>query len=117
MTMKHWVEAALHCLEECLGSVPHEVNELDWKARLSEHRDRLAEHLMAFSNHPNGGCLVFGVADGGQLEGVDQSSVAQLANTLANLGRDAVEPPWRSTMPWSSSAVRRCCSFICLSRR
>ena len=60
MTMKHWVSAALHCLEECLSLVPHEVNELDWKARLSEHRDRLAEHLMAFSNHPNGGCLVFG---------------------------------------------------------
>ena len=93
MAMKHWVSAALHCLDECLSPVPHEVNELDWKVRLSEHRDRLAEHLMAFSNHPNGGCLVFGVADNGELKGIDQASVAQLANTLANLGRDAAHPP------------------------
>ncbi len=93
MTMKHWLTAALRCLEESLDTVAHEVNELDWKARLSEHRDRLAEHLMAFSNHPNGGCLVFGIVDSGQPEGIDQASVAQLANTLANLGRDAVEPP------------------------
>lgn len=73
--------------------MPHEVNELDWKARLSDHKDRLAEHLMAFANHANGGSLVFGIADNGQLEGVDQAAVAKIANTLANLGRDAVEPP------------------------
>ena len=29
----------------------------------------------------------------GQLEGVNQSEEAQIANTLANLGRDGVEPP------------------------
>ncbi len=93
MAMKYWVAAALHGLEECLSPVPHEVNELDWKARLSDYRDRLAEHLMAFSNHSNGGCLVFGLTDSGQLEGVDQAAVAQMVNTVANLGRDAVDPP------------------------
>jgi hypothetical protein len=45
----------------------HEVNELDWKARLSENSSRLAEHLIAFGNHPGGGTLVFGVDDGGRL--------------------------------------------------
>ena len=50
MAMKHWIAAALKCLEECLGALPHEVNELDWNVRLSEHRDRLAGHLMAISN-------------------------------------------------------------------
>lgn len=83
----------LLALEQSLSPVPHEVNELDGKASLSDHKDRLAEHLMAFANHPNGGCLVFGVANSGQLVGVDQSAVAQITNTLANLGRDAVEPP------------------------
>ncbi len=93
MTDKHWIAGTLYCLEQSLSPVPHEVNELDWKACLSDHKDRLAEHLMAFANHANGGCLVFGIADNGQLEGVDQAAVAKIANTLANLGRDAVEPP------------------------
>lgn len=84
-----------HCTAWARASVrfPHEVNELDWKVRLSEQKDRLAEHLMAFANHPNGGSLVFGVADNGQPEGIDQAAVALIANTLANLGRHAVEPP------------------------
>jgi len=93
MAKKHWIEAAERCLEESSDVVPHEMNELDWKVRLSEHKDRLAEHLIASANHPNGGCLVFGVADDGCPEGIDQEAVARIANTLANLGRDAVEPP------------------------
>ena len=93
MAEKHWIAAALNCLEQSLCPVPHEVNELDWKASLSTHKDRLAEHLMAFANHANGGSLVFGVADSGELVGVNQSEVAQTVNTLSNLGRDAVEPP------------------------
>jgi ATP-dependent DNA helicase RecG len=59
MTDKHWIAAVLQSLEQSLAPVPHEVNELDWKANLSDHKDRLAEHLMAFANYPNGGSLVF----------------------------------------------------------
>ncbi|MCB8748451.1 putative DNA binding domain-containing protein [Rhodoferax sp. U2-2l] len=93
MANKYWIAAVLQSLEQSLAPVPHEVNELDWKASLSDHKDRLAEHLMAFANHPNGGSFVFGVANSGQLLGIDQEAVAQIANTLSNLGRDAVEPP------------------------
>ena len=93
MTDKYWVAAVLQSLEQSLAPLPHEVNEMDWKAKLSDHKDRLAEHLMAFANHPNGGSLVFGVANSGQLVGISQDEVAQIANTLSNLGRDAVEPP------------------------
>lgn len=94
MSTKHWVAAALQSLAECLRPVPHEVNELDWKARLSDHRDRLAEHLMAFANNPNGGTLAFGVDNNGQAtSGLTQDDIAQITNTLANLDRDAVEPP------------------------
>lgn len=93
MPTKHWVKAALQCLEESLRPVPHEVNELDWKTRLSDHKDRLAEHLMAFGNHPNGGTLVFGLDNEGRAFGVNAQQVEQIANTLANLGRDAVQPP------------------------
>lgn len=93
MATKHWVAAALRCLDETLAPVPHEVNELDWKANLSLNKDRLAEHLMAFANHPGGGVLAFGIDDAGKVVGVDAGFVATTSNTLANLGRDAVEPP------------------------
>lgn len=93
MKTKHWVAEALRCLEESLRPVPHEVNELDWKATLSDNKDRLAEHLMAFANHRNGGTLVFGVDNSGRVVGVDADAVAEIANKLANLGREAVEPP------------------------
>lgn len=93
MTRKHWVSRALLCLEESLSPVPHESNEIDWKVSLSERKERLAEHLMAFANYPNGGFLAFGVGDDAHLEAISQEVVAEISNTLANLGRDAVEPP------------------------
>ena len=93
MTNKYWIPSVLSILEQSLRPVPHEVNELDWKASLSEDKDRLSEHLMAFANYRDGGSLVFGVADTGQPIGIEQSEVAQIINTLANLGRDSVEPP------------------------
>ncbi|MFG6417300.1 ATP-binding protein [Roseateles sp. DC23W] len=93
MATKLWVSEALQILAESLAPVPHELNELDWKAQLSDQKDRLAEHLMAFANHPNGGYLVFGVNDDGQATGVDQAQVASIVGQLSNLGRDAIEPP------------------------
>ncbi|CAN7777048.1 putative DNA binding domain-containing protein [Variovorax sp. LjRoot175] len=93
MATKHWVTAALRNLDETLTPLPHEINELDWKTQLSVHKDRLAEHLMAFGNHPNGGTLVFGIDDDGAPVGVDADTIARVTNTLANLGRDALEPP------------------------
>jgi predicted HTH transcriptional regulator len=67
MATKYWIPDASRSLLESLVPVPHEVNALDWKARLSENSSRLAEHLIAFANHPGGGTLVFGVDDGGRL--------------------------------------------------
>ncbi|MBY0579811.1 MAG: putative DNA binding domain-containing protein [Burkholderiales bacterium] len=90
--IKHWISEALNCLAQSLDPVPHELNEIDWKADLTDQRERLIEHLIAFANHPNGGFLVFGVKDDATLAGVRQEQVAQIVNTLANLGRDAVEP-------------------------
>lgn len=90
---KHWIAQALSWLTQSLEPVPHELNELDWKASLTGNKDRLVEHLIAFANHSNGGFLVFGVRDDAVLAGVTQDEVAQIINTLANLGRDAIEPP------------------------
>lgn len=90
---KHWIAQAVSWLRSSREPVPHEINELDWKLELSLNKDRLVEHLIAFANHPNGGYLVFGVADGGaQLVGVGQEETQDIITRLTNLGRDAVEP-------------------------
>jgi ATP-dependent DNA helicase RecG len=69
-------------------------NGLDWKARLSDNKDRVTEHLIAFANHPNGGYLVYGIDDaGGKPMGVNAEQAEEIIGRLTNLGRDAVEPP------------------------
>lgn len=91
---KHWLPLALSWLQQSLEPLPHELNELDWKAGLSTNKERLVEHLIAFANSPNGGFLIYGIQDtDARLEGVTQEEVGQIVNTLANLGREAVEPP------------------------
>lgn len=91
---KHWIKQAIAYLHASREPVPNEINELDWKASLSENKERLAEHLIAFANHPNGGYLVFGVEDAdARLIGVDQQQVQEIITRLTNIGRDAVEPP------------------------
>lgn len=91
---KHWLKQAQAWLKASREPVPHEINELDWKADISGNKERLIEHLIAFANHPNGGYLVFGIQDSGaELIGVSQSQVEEIVSRLTNLGRDAIEPP------------------------
>jgi predicted HTH transcriptional regulator len=61
MAMKHWIASEVDTLKASLGPIAYESNELDWKQSLSPKKDRLARHLSAFANHPNGGVMVFGV--------------------------------------------------------
>jgi ATP-dependent DNA helicase RecG len=91
--MKFWITSALDALKDSLQPTPHELNELDWKVRRSDKKDRLAEHLMAFANHPGGGTLVFGINDAGMAVGFGEEESSETVNTLANLGRHGVEPP------------------------
>lgn len=91
---KHWLADALSSLKSSLDPVAHEINGLDWKARLSDNKDRVTEHLIAFANHPNGGYLVYGIDNaGGKPVGVDSEQAEEIIGRLTNLGRDAVEPP------------------------
>lgn len=90
--MKTWLAKALDLLKASLEPPRHELNELDWKTELSPDTKRLTEHLSAFSNHPGGGILVFGVDRDGRPLGVDQPTVEKTINTLANLGRDGLDP-------------------------
>lgn len=92
--MKHWIAKAVATLETSLGSVPHELNELDWKHSLSPKKERMAQHLSAFANYPDGGVMVFGVDEqSGTLRGTSETESQSIIGQLANLGREAVEPP------------------------
>lgn len=91
---KHWIAQGIASLNSSLEPVPHEVNELDWKVAVSDNKERLTEHLIAFANYPNGGYLAYGIIDASaRLVGVSQAEVEDIISRLANLGRDAVEPP------------------------
>jgi predicted HTH transcriptional regulator len=90
---KHWIKQTVELFNASRTPVPHEINELDWKVELSGNKERLIEHLIAFANHANGGCLVYGVADkDAKLVGIDQDQVQAVTTQLTNLGRDAIEP-------------------------
>jgi predicted HTH transcriptional regulator len=91
---KHWISSALSFLSQSLEPVPHELNEIDWKAGLSASKERLTEHLIAFANLSQGGFLAFGIRNAdAHLEGIDRAAAEKIVNTLVNLGRDAIEPP------------------------
>ena len=38
---KHWIAQALNWLTQSLEPIPHELNELDWKAGLTGNKERL----------------------------------------------------------------------------
>lgn len=91
--MKEWLIRAAALLEASLAPPRHELNELDWKASLSPDKRRLTEHLSALANQPGGGFLVYGVDSVGTPVGVDSTQIDIAVSQLANLGRDALEPP------------------------
>jgi len=91
---KLWLPRSLAILKQSLSPVGTEPNELDWKSGLSPDKARLIEHLSAFANHTGGGFLVFGVSNStGYVTSVTQEQVETIVGQLANLGRDALEPP------------------------
>ena len=90
--MKPWVQKTLKVLESSLEPPRSEPNELDWKVDLSSDSKHLGEHLMAFANHPGGGTFVFGIDRNANLQNLSIVQIDEIANRMANLGREAVEP-------------------------
>ncbi|HMY36149.1 MAG TPA: ATP-binding protein, partial [bacterium] len=91
--MKPWVTKALHYLEQSLGEIPQELNELDWKEDLSPNNEKLSRHLSAFANHPGGGFLVFGIDNiSAKPVGLTRESVSIILDRLSNLCRNGVDP-------------------------
>lgn len=91
--MKNWMNKALALLDQSLGSVPQELNELDWKESLSPNNGKLCQHISAFANHPGGGFIVFGVADKTATPiGIERDKADNILNRLSSLCRDGVTP-------------------------
>ncbi|NTW32100.1 MAG: hypothetical protein HGB12_05670 [Bacteroidetes bacterium] len=53
--MNNWIETALQILAKSLSPVNIELSDLNGKSGLSDKNERLAQHISAFANYPNGG--------------------------------------------------------------
>lgn len=92
-TEKQWLDLALQLLEKSLNPLPHELNELDWKADASSKgAPNLAKHISAFANYTHGGYLVFGIDDYGQINGLDQKKIKDIISKISSIAREGVEP-------------------------
>ncbi len=91
--IKNWATKAFALLDHCLGKIPLEINELDWKENLSPKNDKLAQHLSAFANNPGGGFIVFGIDDvSGNVIGINRDKAIEIVDKLSSIGRDSLEP-------------------------
>lgn len=93
--MSHnWLNRAIGLLDQSLAPIPNELNEIDWKEKLSSNKEKLKQHLIALANLPGGGFLVFGIRDNdAEIVGIGNEEALKAVDTLTNLGRDAIEPP------------------------
>jgi predicted HTH transcriptional regulator len=80
-------------LHRCLNPVPTEINELDWKAALSEKSERLAQHLSAFANQSQGGFLIFGITNDGNPTGLSKLEGDEIIQKLGNIARNNLAQP------------------------
>lgn len=91
--MSDWLETAKQTLIRSLKPIPQEINELDWKSDLSDKSERIAQHISAFANNPNGGYLVFGINDDGIPHSLDKSKIDDIVKRLGNIARNNLAQP------------------------
>lgn len=95
--MSHnWLNRAIGLLDQSLNPITNELNEVDWKEKLSSNKEKLKQHLIAMANLPGGGFLVFGIRnDDAEIVGISSDETSKVIDKLCSLGRDAIEPPLR----------------------
>jgi len=89
----NWILNAINCLKNSLYPIPAELNVIDWKSDLSDKKDRLAQHLCAFSNQTYGGFLVYGVNNDGSMFSVTKEQTDEIIKTLGNIARNNLVQP------------------------
>lgn len=89
-----WLNRAIALLDQSLNPISNELNEIDWKEKLSENKEKLKQHLVAFSNLSGGGFLAFGIRNtDAAVVGITSEEATVAVDRLTNLGRDTIEPP------------------------
>ena len=89
-----WLNRGIALLDQSLNPITNELNEIDWKEKLSPNKDKLRQHLVAFANLSGGGFLVFGIRDNdANVVGISSDDASKIVDRLTSLGRDSIEPP------------------------
>ena len=91
--MSNWIENALQALDRSLNPISQELNEIDWKSGLSNKSERLAQHISAFANHPNGGFLAFGINNDGVPNPLVKGSMDEIISKMGNIARNNLSQP------------------------
>ena len=89
----NWKEKAIKLLDKSLKPVPQELNEIDWKGGLSDDKERLAQHICAFSNLVSGGLLVYGVNDDATYSEMTQELIERTVTRLDNIAQNRMFMP------------------------
>jgi len=89
----NWIDTAIQLLKKSLHPIPSELNELDWKSNLSDKSERLAQHVSAFANHPNGGYLAFGINNNGNSAPLTKDELDNIISKLGNIARNNLAQP------------------------
>ena len=75
-------DRCIELLKRSIELFPQEPNELDWKEKLSEKNEKLAQHLSAFANFSGGGFLIYGVNDSGEAIGITKEEADEASEKL-----------------------------------
>ncbi len=90
--MKKWEKQAMSLLDKSLYPIPQELDELDWKYKLSSKTERLIHHISAFANNEGGGFFVFGISNKGEPKGTPDEDYIKIIEKIGNVARDGLEP-------------------------
>ncbi len=91
--MDNWVDTAIQFLHRSLKPIPQELNEIDWKSGLSDKSERLAQHISAFANYPNGGFMAYGIGNDGTSKPLSQTETDEIIQKLGNIARNNLAQP------------------------
>ena len=89
----NWKEKAIKLLDKSLKPVPQELNEIDWKGGLSDDKERLAQHICAFSNLLGGGILVYGINNDVSYVDMTKDMIERIVTRLDNIAQNRMFTP------------------------
>ena len=89
----NWIDEAILLLAKSLDPIPMELNEIDWKEKLSDNTERLAEHLSALTNYDDGGYLAYGINNDGNPVPLNAEDTENVIGRLGSIARNGVYPP------------------------